>query len=201
MRERGAPRLACGGEGRARRCSQAVWMRNCSSRGPGMSPGSGWAGQRQTGWCCSTPGEIARVKRVDLARAAVTAARREIPDLRWEVLDGSTPPEDMVTLMNASDCLLLTSDYEGSPAVVQEALATQSADRQRGCRGCAGTARRRAAHARRRAQDPTRWVGHLSTRCACRRGRMGVRHVEVVSFTEISSICLRSTGRPCGAGD
>jgi glycosyltransferase involved in cell wall biosynthesis len=65
-----------------------------------------------------------KVKRLDLAREAVREARREIPDLRWEVVDGSMAPEKMPDVMNAADCLLLTSDHEGSPAVVQEALAT-----------------------------------------------------------------------------
>jgi glycosyltransferase involved in cell wall biosynthesis len=64
-----------------------------------------------------------RVKRLDLARAAVTAARRALPQLRMEIMNGGTPPEQVPTLMNAADCLLVTSDSEGSPTVVQEALA------------------------------------------------------------------------------
>ena len=74
--------------------------------------------------------------RLDLAAAAVTAARRWLamlcpaglaprPELRLrlEVMDGSVPPERVPWLMNAADCLLVTSDAEGSPTVVQEALA------------------------------------------------------------------------------
>ena len=34
------------------------------------------------------------------------------------------PPARVPALMNAADCLLVTSDTEGSPTVVQEALAT-----------------------------------------------------------------------------
>jgi teichuronic acid biosynthesis glycosyltransferase TuaC len=64
-----------------------------------------------------------RVKRLDLARAAVTAARRALPQLRMEIMNGGTPPERVPALMNAADCLLVTSDAEGSPTVVQEALA------------------------------------------------------------------------------
>ena len=62
-------------------------------------------------------------KRLDLARAALDAARITLPGLRLEVMDGGTGPEQVPTFMNASDCLLVTSDTEGSPAVVQEALA------------------------------------------------------------------------------
>src|SRR5579863_4993368 len=63
------------------------------------------------------------VKRPDLARAAVAAARRALPRLRMEIMNGGTPPERVPGLMNAADCLLVTSDSEGSPTVVQEALA------------------------------------------------------------------------------
>lgn len=64
------------------------------------------------------------VKRLDLARAAVNQARRDVPSLRLEILDGSVPPSLVPSLMNAADCLLLTSVSEGSPTVVQEALAS-----------------------------------------------------------------------------
>ncbi|MEQ1884613.1 MAG: glycosyltransferase [Bryobacteraceae bacterium] len=69
-------------------------------------------------------GHDPRIKRLDLARAAAESASRWVPGLRLEVLEGSTPPERMPLLMNASDCLLMTSDSEGSPTVIQEALAT-----------------------------------------------------------------------------
>jgi glycosyltransferase involved in cell wall biosynthesis len=64
------------------------------------------------------------IKRRDLAEAAIGVARMTAPNLRWEVLDGSIAPDVIPTLMNAADCLLVTSDFEGSPAVVQEALAS-----------------------------------------------------------------------------
>ena len=93
-------------------------------------PSSRTAARERLGWDTServvlfNAGTDPRVKRLDLARAAVSAARREIPDLRWEVLNGLIAPDKVPELMNGSDCLLLTSDYEGSPTVLQEALAT-----------------------------------------------------------------------------
>ncbi len=68
-------------------------------------------------------GHDAKVKRLDLAMAAVERARRDVPDLRLEILDGTLQPALVPDLMNAADCLLLTSVSEGSPTVVQEALA------------------------------------------------------------------------------
>jgi teichuronic acid biosynthesis glycosyltransferase TuaC len=62
-------------------------------------------------------------KRLDLALAGAAAACRCWPDLRLEILDGEVDPGRMPTLMNASDCLLVASDTEGSPSVIQEALA------------------------------------------------------------------------------
>jgi len=85
--------------------------------------------RRELGWDTGetvilfNAGHDARIKRLDLARDAVEVARRLIPSLRLEVLDGSIPPERVPLFMNAADCLLLTSDSEGSPTVVQEALA------------------------------------------------------------------------------
>ena len=62
-------------------------------------------------------------KRPDLAQAAAALARQQAPDLRLEIMDGGVPPALVPTLMNAADCLLVASDAEGSPTVVQEALA------------------------------------------------------------------------------
>lgn len=64
-----------------------------------------------------------RVKRLDLAERAVAFARDTLPALQLEILNGEVAPELVPALMNASDCLLVTSDREGSPAVVQEALS------------------------------------------------------------------------------
>ena len=63
------------------------------------------------------------LKRPDLARAAVAAASRQCGPVRLVELDGNQSPELVPLMMNAADCLILTSDYEGSPNVVKEAIA------------------------------------------------------------------------------
>lgn len=63
------------------------------------------------------------VKRLDLALAALDVARNRCGKIRLVVLDGHVAPENIPTLLNAGDCLLVTSDWEGSPNIVKEALA------------------------------------------------------------------------------
>ena len=62
-------------------------------------------------------------KRLDLAEEAVNIARKELPGLRLEAMRGNVPHERVPLLMAGSNCLLVTSDYEGSPDIVKEALA------------------------------------------------------------------------------
>ena len=62
-------------------------------------------------------------KRLDLARAGVQFAESLCGRIQFVVLDGNVPPDLIPLMMNAADCLLLTSDWEGSPNVVKEALA------------------------------------------------------------------------------
>jgi teichuronic acid biosynthesis glycosyltransferase TuaC len=50
-------------------------------------------------------------------------ARTLVPELRLVVLDGTAPPAEIPLYMNAADVLLVTSRTEGSPTVVQEAMA------------------------------------------------------------------------------
>jgi glycosyltransferase involved in cell wall biosynthesis len=61
-------------------------------------------------------------KRFALAEQTIEVVRRTRSDVELLIADG-VPPERMPLYMNASDALLLTSSYEGSPNVVKEALA------------------------------------------------------------------------------
>jgi teichuronic acid biosynthesis glycosyltransferase TuaC len=61
-------------------------------------------------------------KRYPLAEASVELVRKSAPSVRLITLD-KRPPEDVARIMNAVDCLLLTSAHEGSPNIVKEALA------------------------------------------------------------------------------
>jgi glycosyltransferase involved in cell wall biosynthesis len=61
-------------------------------------------------------------KRRDLAEAAVAEARKTLPAVRLEPLV-SVEPDRVPDYLNAADCLILTSDHEGSSTIVKEALA------------------------------------------------------------------------------
>lgn len=82
----------------------------------------GWREEEQV--VLFNAGQDSANKRLDLAGDAVEEARRWAPSVRLEVLDGNVAPARVPALMNAADCLLVTSDAEGSPTIVQEALAT-----------------------------------------------------------------------------
>lgn len=80
-------------------------------------------------WPCDEPvvlfnaGGRPAGKRLDLAVAAVDQMRELLGPVRLEVLDGATPHHEMPVYLSAADCLLVTSDFEGSPDIVKEALA------------------------------------------------------------------------------
>ena len=87
-----------------------------------LREGLGWAEQDRV--VLFNTGRDPLNKRLDLAQDAVQEARQCTPSIRLEVLDGSVDPSCVPAMMNAADCLLVTSDLEGSPAIVQEGLAT-----------------------------------------------------------------------------
>lgn len=60
-------------------------------------------------------------KRLALAQAAMTLVRREFPDAVLQVVAG-VPHDAMPDYYRGADCCLLTSEWEGSPNVVKEAL-------------------------------------------------------------------------------
>lgn len=62
-------------------------------------------------------------KRLDLAQAAVRVAESQCGPIRLIILDGTTEHKELPVLLSAADCLLMTSDWEGSPNIVKEAIA------------------------------------------------------------------------------
>jgi teichuronic acid biosynthesis glycosyltransferase TuaC len=65
-----------------------------------------------------------KIKRLDIAEKVVEIVKREIPEARLEILGGKEENRTIIPLvLNASDCLLICSDSEGSPMMVKEALA------------------------------------------------------------------------------
>jgi glycosyltransferase involved in cell wall biosynthesis len=80
----------------------------------------GWAPGEFIALFASTRPDSPR-KRRDLAERACAEAARSSGTVRLHVA-GSVPPDEMPVLMNAADCLLVTSSIEGSPNVVKEAL-------------------------------------------------------------------------------
>lgn len=63
------------------------------------------------------------VKRLDLAEQAFAEFYKSMPKAKLLVLDGNVSPNTVPLYHNAADVLLVTSDYEGSPTIVQEAIA------------------------------------------------------------------------------
>jgi teichuronic acid biosynthesis glycosyltransferase TuaC len=68
-------------------------------------------------------GRHPKVKRLDLAEAVVAEARKALSEITMVTLRGDTEPDSMPLYYSAADCLLVTSDWEGSPTVIKEALA------------------------------------------------------------------------------
>jgi teichuronic acid biosynthesis glycosyltransferase TuaC len=85
--------------------------------------------RRELGWGSDervvlfNAGRDPKNKRLDLAQVCITKATQVCGNIRFVVLDGGAKPAAIPTLMNASDCLLVTSNWEGSPNIVKEAMA------------------------------------------------------------------------------
>ncbi|MBK8846578.1 MAG: glycosyltransferase [Bacteroidetes bacterium] len=65
----------------------------------------------------------AAVKRIDIAQQATALVQQQMPDLQLHVLDGKVEYEKLLLMYNASNCLLMCSDSEGSPTMIKEAMA------------------------------------------------------------------------------
>jgi teichuronic acid biosynthesis glycosyltransferase TuaC len=81
----------------------------------------GWSGAERV--VLFNAGHDPANKRLDLASRALALTQELLEGVRMHILNGGTAPACVPDLLNAADCLLLTSDVEGSPTVVQEALA------------------------------------------------------------------------------
>jgi glycosyltransferase involved in cell wall biosynthesis len=79
----------------------------------------GWPAEARVALFLASP--AVACKRFWLAEAACAVARLQLPDLRLHVASG-VPPDDVPLLLNAADCLLLTSSSEGSPNAIKEAV-------------------------------------------------------------------------------
>ena len=62
-------------------------------------------------------------RRDDILLGAVGIVKKSFDHIGIFRLDGSIDGEMIPLLLNGADCLVLTSDYEGSPTIIQEALA------------------------------------------------------------------------------
>lgn len=69
-------------------------------------------------------GKSPKVKRLDLAEISIAEAKKVLPAIDFVIMRGDVPPEEVPFYLNAADVLLITSDYEGSPTILQEAIAT-----------------------------------------------------------------------------
>jgi glycosyltransferase involved in cell wall biosynthesis len=80
----------------------------------------GWDSERRHILFPSSPSRM--VKRFSLAQASFEVLRRHEPSAELHAME-NVPPREVPIWLNAADAVLLTSEHEGSPVVVREALA------------------------------------------------------------------------------
>ena len=118
----------------SREIASKLWVRNSTVIPTGVdtrvfAPCDRAAARRRLGFgereriVLFNAGRNPAVKDPELAAAAVGEARGYVSELRFVVLEGDVAPDDIPLYMNAADVLLVTSKTEGSPTVVQEAMA------------------------------------------------------------------------------
>ena len=62
-------------------------------------------------------------KRLDLAKESVAFISKLIGEVSFVVMRGNVEYKQVPLYLSGADCLMLTSDYEGSPNIIKEALA------------------------------------------------------------------------------
>lgn len=83
----------------------------------------------QLAWSIDRPvavflgGKNATLKGVELARRVQGELARRHPFMDLQILDEEVPLPDVPAYLNAADCLLFLSRYEGSPNLIREACA------------------------------------------------------------------------------
>jgi len=82
----------------------------------------GWAKNPRVVLFNASRGDNRSVKNSALAHAAVKVLSNEVPDVVLHTMSDSDR-EEVRWMMNAADCLLVTSLHEGSPNIVKEAMA------------------------------------------------------------------------------
>jgi glycosyltransferase involved in cell wall biosynthesis len=81
----------------------------------------GWAPDKQI--VLFNAGRHPKVKRLDRAEAVFREAAQHLDNLEFNVMRGDIPGDRIPLYLNAADCLLVTSEHEGSPNIVKEAMA------------------------------------------------------------------------------